>query len=329
MDYEVWQQLLSLENVEITKRWFSKIHGRELNAKRTREINAAAKQSREYFRNADQSDYSVRPLLTYYGVISLSRALLLLLKKDSGEESLTAGHGISPVNWKEQLSGDPMIALKSLGNLKVQISSGIFCDFIKVTKNRILIYDKSDEVDFRIDYNVPDMGIQISLKDLIARIPDLFKDFASFSPEIKYSYIYDLNFDDQKTFTGSIEKDHFELFKKTYENLGYKIEPQSDLSLLSCDSDTFEKNKPLFIHSYIQKRFGWKPDLFIAEPFQGKYAFSQLCITYMIAYILGMLARYYPTYWISLVQGNNGDGLWPTINRTQHFVENSYPELVV
>jgi len=29
------------------------------------------------------------------------------------------------------------------------------------------------------------------------------------------------------------------------------------------------------------------------------------------------------------LQGNNGDGLWPTINRAQHFVENSYPELVI
>jgi hypothetical protein len=42
-----------------------------------------------------------------------------------------------------------------------------------------------------------------------------------------------------------------------------------------------------------------------------------------------MLVRYYPTHWISLLQGEKGDALWPTINRAQQFVESSFPELVV
>lgn len=88
MDQEIWHQLLPLESRDITKKWFSIIHGRELNTRRTKEINAAAKQAREYFRNASKADYSVRPLLTFYGVASLSRSFLLLLKRDGGEEKL-------------------------------------------------------------------------------------------------------------------------------------------------------------------------------------------------------------------------------------------------
>jgi hypothetical protein len=42
-----------------------------------------------------------------------------------------------------------------------------------------------------------------------------------------------------------------------------------------------------------------------------------------------MLARYYPTHWMALVQGDKGDTLWPTINRAQHYVENAFPELVI
>ena len=49
----------------------------------------------------------------------------------------------------------------------------------------------------------------------------------------------------------------------------------------------------------------------------------------MVAYVLGMLTRYYPTHWIALIQGDKGDAMWPTINRAQHFVETSYPELVI
>ena len=64
-----------------------------------------------YFRNADNSDHSVRPLLTFYGVTCLSRALLLLLKTDGGEEGLNAGHGIETVGWGDVMSGDTAAAL--------------------------------------------------------------------------------------------------------------------------------------------------------------------------------------------------------------------------
>lgn len=75
---EVKQQLLQLENRDVVKKWFKKIHHRELSTSRAKEINAAAKQSAEFFRNAENASYSVRPLLTYYGVYTLSRALAIV-----------------------------------------------------------------------------------------------------------------------------------------------------------------------------------------------------------------------------------------------------------
>ena len=42
-----------------------------------------------------------------------------------------------------------------------------------------------------------------------------------------------------------------------------------------------------------------------------------------------MLVRYFPTQWMSIIQGDKGDMLWPTINRCQHLVENTFPELVI
>ncbi len=179
MDQEIWQQLLSLENREITQIWHYTIHGRELSVRRAKEINAAAKQSREYFRNASNSNYSVRPLLTFYGVASLSRSLLLLLKRDGGEEGLAGGHGLRTVEWGKQLSGDPTKGLGSLLNLKVQICSGLFSDFIRETKNRISLHVNSAGVDWRLNYDVPNQGKQISLGELFARIPDLKMDYSN------------------------------------------------------------------------------------------------------------------------------------------------------
>jgi hypothetical protein len=45
-------------------------------------------QAREFFRNSDAAANSVKPLLTFYGVASLVRALTLLLRRDGGEECL-------------------------------------------------------------------------------------------------------------------------------------------------------------------------------------------------------------------------------------------------
>lgn len=327
MDQEVWQQLLSLESRDITQRWFFKIHGRELNSRRANEINAAAKQAREYFRNADHANYSVRPLLTFYGVSSLSRSLLLLLRREGGEEGLTAGHGLRMLNWREQLSGEVPASLGSLEHLTVQTCAGLFSDFVRGTSNRMSMHVSSAGVDWRIHYEIPSEGQQISLGDLFERIPDLFRDYSIISPNVKYSPVNEISFSNQDGFKAKVDHRYFVHFENAYVAMGYKVDTQDIWSTIT--RDTLEGNAPLFVHTYVQKMFGSIPHLYIAEPFPGNFAFSQLCITYLMAFFLGMLARYFPTHWIGLVQGEKGDALWPTINRAQHFVENSYPELVI
>lgn len=52
-------------------------------------------------------------------------------------------------------------------------------------------------------------------------------------------------------------------------------------------------------------------------------------ICYLVSYFMGMLSRYYPTHWVSLINGGPGDRLWPIINRAQNYVETVFPELIV
>src|SRR5690606_32238919 len=135
MNKEVWQSILSLESQEYVKNLFKKIFDNDLSTVRAKEINSSVKQAREYFRNADNASFSVRPLLVYYGISSLSRALTLLMTKRGGEEILKAGHGLTTENWSNELSGDLNIALKKIGDLKVRTKSGLFSDFINGTGN--------------------------------------------------------------------------------------------------------------------------------------------------------------------------------------------------
>lgn len=329
MNNETWQQLLSLESRDVTSKWFGEIHSRELNARRAKEINSAAKQAREYFRNAANSNYSVRPLLTFYGVASLSRALLLLLKKSGGEESLTGSHGLETVAWVDSMSGDVSKGLKNLENLKVRTCRGLFADFITQTENRLSVHVNSSAVDWHVCYDIPELGKELSVKDILSRLPDLRRDFEVISKSYKYSDISEMTYSDDKGFRAKVRKEPFNSMRSHFEQAGYSLTDENEMVVITSDSATFAKNLPLFVHSYIHKTFGTIPSLHISEPFPANSHYSQLCITYMTSYILGMLVRYYPTHWMALSSGDKGDEWWPLINRSQQYVEHAFPELVI
>lgn len=330
LDRNIWEQLLSLEDVDITQQWFKLIHKKSLSLRRTKEINASAKQAREYFRNAKEANFSVKPLLTYYGVASLSRSLILLLKPKSGEESLTSGHGITTVNWDSCLSGDPINGLRNLGSLLIQPCSGLFSDFVNETKNQTFLHVSSDAIDWKISYDIPPHNLQISFNDIHCRTPDLYREYSNISSDIKYSYVSSIKIDkEQKNVSIQISKKNTDNFINTYTNLGFKSDLVNELIVLYTDFDTFEKITPMLINSYIHRSFDLIPNLYISDLFNSRYSYSQLSMAFMISYILGMLVRYYPSHWISLLQGSHGDFLWPTINRSQYYIENIFPELVL
>lgn len=319
---------MPLESQDIVQDRFARIHSRDLSARRAREINAATRQAREYFMNAYRSDYSVRPLLTYYGVASLGKALVLLLKADGGEESLRSGHGIESVGWKSAMSGDTSVGLTKLGKLKIRKRAGLFSDFAKWTKNRICIHIHSAGVDWFIDYDAPEGDEEISIADLFSRIPDLRKDYSMVSNKVRYAGVNEMTYTHEQGFQAKVRAELFHEFKSAYEDCGYAVARKDDWSIVTCDSAKFDDQPAMFIHSYVHKMFGSIPVLYITEPFPGGARYSQLCVTYMVSYVLGMLVRYYPTHWITLARGGKGDVFWPTVNRAQQFVEITYPELV-
>ena len=49
----------------------------------------------------------------------------------------------------------------------------------------------------------------------------------------------------------------------------------------------------------------------------------------MISYVFGMLARYYPTAWISLRRGDKGDKIYPFAYRIMEFIDEKYPWVII
>ncbi len=308
--------------------WHKKLFGRELNVRRIVEITSAAKQAREFFRNAEEANNSVRPLLGFYGVASLSRAGLLLLKPDTGEASLVAGHGLSAIDWRSTLGGEISNGLSVLDTLQIETCSGLFTDFLRQTNNQVCMHIQSSAVDWRLNYELPATGIRISLKDLLTRLPDL-SSYLSTAASRNIASVNSMDYAPEGGFTAKVTANQFAPFADRFTSLGYTTSQEASLVVIKADAATFSRNQPQFVHAYVKKTFGSIPGLYIAPPFGDSTRYSQLAMTYMLSYFLGMLTRYFPTQWVALASGAKGDEIWPAINAAQRYIESSFPELIL
>jgi len=329
MHTNTWQHLLGLESIDVVCDWHRRINDRQLSVKRASEITSSAKQAREYFRNAANSDNTVRPLLTFYGIASLARSALLLLKRGSGEESLARGHGLEALCWSNTLSGDLQGALKTIGRLKVRTSKGLFSDFVRETNNHVCMHVRSAAVDWRFAYEQPPLGEELALETLISTVPDLSMAISGTALSAGYAAINQMSYSEEDGFLASVNAKQFEAFRGSYIDLGYEVIENGDLWQVKCTSEIFQTSIPQFMHTYVHKMFHSIPALYIVNPVHKSTRFSQLAITYMLSYFLGMLTRYFPTHWIALHSSRRGDYLWPTLHATQKYVELVFPELTI
>ena len=124
-----WKSISRFESHDFVARWYRKAHGRSAGASKVAQINACFAHGREYFRNAERSEMSVKPLLLYYGVLSW------LPRRGTGEtiptrrkKSLKPRHGIETVDWQGTLSG----GIKNLLELRIRATNGTFGELVDV-----------------------------------------------------------------------------------------------------------------------------------------------------------------------------------------------------
>ena len=329
MQNEIWQRLTRLESHDLVASLFSDLHGRKLNSTRISEIRSAARQSREYFRQASTANQAVRPLLTFYGVASLSRSLTLLLRRDGGENTLHKGHGLETSNWSATLTSDVAKSLTQIDSLKIRTCGGLFADLITDTKNRICMHMNSSAVDWHIKYDPLPSGYEIGVGELLERLPDLKSELSQANAPIRFVSIGEMSFNSEVGFSGILSGAIPLDLRNSYEASGYSFEQKGQREQITASVARFSAATAQFSHSYVKKMFESIPILHIVEAFAGGRCISQIGTTYLLSYVLGMLARYYPTHWIALIDGGEGDRLWPALNRAQQYVESVYPELVL
>jgi hypothetical protein len=69
--------------------------------------------------------------------------------------------------------------------------------------------------------------------------------------------------------------------------------------------------------------------MFIVEDLAHRDRLSELVRSFLLGHILGMLVRYYPSRWISLLRNEKGDAALPCQKAIASAVAADFPRLVV
>lgn len=318
---EWWRILSNYESSDLVKVRFKDMHSRELNTSKASEICSSITQARGYMESANGAGRNVRPLLIYYGVLGLARGLTLFLSKSLREAALAQAHGLSVSGWSESLTRE----CGSIGDLKIKLNAnGTLQQLIHETEHRAFLRNNSSKPNFVIDYAVPPADTEVSLADILSRIPEIRPSFSRWLP------------DSRKIVAFWPQNDHTDGKRWLRVDPPYTAE---DVRAVMGDA-VHELNQQGSVISilvpgdygpYMSDTAGhWSVGNVVAmTPFPGGIQLSKIVITFMAAYGLGMLARYYPSQWTAILGNQRHTIALPTLLATMDYITDELPRLIV
>ena len=330
-----WYELREFETRDITSRSYSARHSKNLTAAKSREIAASFAQAREYFRSALGADPTVRPLLQYYGVSTLSRGLVLFMAPGLRETQLRESHGLVRSEWKGTLQG----SAQEFGALSVKMSSGLFQELLAAIGNKFYFRHGSHEVSFSISARFPRPDCEFTLEEIAARIPDVSDQCAAWlgtrPPFIPL--VTAIRDDDRRRF-------EFVLPKRLSGPISRSVAELSELGADDifpddeCPNRTIDGSGDHVVVSYDQPFVPFLAQqmdqsgtgrVLLYEPLKSREYLSPLAACFVLSFILGMLCRYYPTTWVNLARSERGDAIYPFIVRATDWIQVMFPAMIV
>ncbi|WP_299844099.1 YaaC family protein [uncultured Roseovarius sp.] len=321
---ETVRLLRPLGSVDLVKRTFNEIHNLTLSTTRAKQIVASYRQGQEYFNNAAKSDISVKPLLLFYGISNLSRSLTLILTARGGEETLSPSHGLSCEGWSNLLETDIGISLPRLAELSVTRCRGLFSSLMEKTENTVFLHTQSSKTDWSASFDPPSADIALSFSDVTSRIPDLMSEYKLWTGNQSLVIcVHEISaVNDLVSFKVNNQTNIAEIFQYAGGKLNIKdIGRQKQVEAATDDI-------PLFLNSFVHQSFGTIPNLFAVSPTNETTTYSQICLSFMLSYFLGMLCRYHPSHWMALSRDGISDTSWPMIEASMDYLEIAYPRMV-
>ena len=106
---------------------------------------------------------------------------------------------------------------------------------------------------------------------------------------------------------------------KSWPNLPIDTTPQRSLVFLHDADKAYQKKFPVFHHQE------GHPSMTGILDFPNQDKLSEFFKLYLTSYILGMLARYYPSKWMELLRNSPGDFARPLLLKAIEAIEADFP----
>lgn len=332
MTLSIWDEFSQYESSELVKRDYKDRHGRDLNLRHAREITAAFSHARSYFRSTKNSEPTVKPLLLYYGVVSLSRGLALLLTRGMREAALAQSHGLSAKNWQHEMSHEN----PDFGKLRVVVNaSGSFIDLGKATNYKSLLRHGSSAANLVWTNDASLTGLSFTLGDILSRLPALQSHYRLWGGEA-LCLPATWKVEDKELSENEVRL-YFSnsFFKSSVRSIAERLLPM-DLFTFEEETDqavTFRGPKssevlPGITDVVEHSMFGIG-DIWLTARYNGQKTMSKIMTLFSVSYILGMLVRYYPTQWTALIRSQIEDAALPALSYAVDIIEREFPQLVL
>jgi len=315
----IWNELLKFETKDLVQEYIKNKYNKDISSERISQITSNFIQGREYFESAGKADFTVRPLIQYYAIRALSRGLILCLDLSKKEENLEPSHGLTITNWSS------CIKKANYQQLEIKITNGTFTELLSTTKNKNYLRANSTGINFSSFLSIPEKDYVFSLVDVFQYFPDLKKEFFSWTGKNLVFYkLNELKTTDDKInlkVEGKIDTENVELFlpKSLCGDKGI-IQNRGETTI-EYKNDGFYPN----ITQMWNSAFDVIGDACIVPTLPDEKGLNILSAMFMISFVLGMWARYYPTSWIGLRRGSKGDRIYPFIYRILDFIYEKYP----
>ena len=331
-----WHEIARFESHDLVQSWYETTHGQKPSAAKISQINAFFTQGREYFTNAASADMSVKPLLLYYGVLSLSRGAILLRDTVKKEESLKKKHGLEVFQWEETLKH----GIKNVLELQIKANDGTFRELVEACPNKHLehCYYYPTKTKAVVDH---DLGIvrfakddsPLSLGDLLSRLRQTTFDYqgitgrkskwfplviTAYSTETHLALMSPHVFPDLQELLDD-ESVSVKPTPNSWPNIALTNIPQLSLVIQHEADKAHQKKFPVFHDTEGQWMMG-------ILDFPNRDKLSEFFKLYLTSYVLGMLARYYPSKWMALLRNTPGDFAQPLLIKAIEAIESDFPK---
>lgn len=316
---DTWHFLREFESKDLVKRYIKKKNNYELNSTKAYEIISAFKQGRNYFESAKIADISVRPLLIYYGIVSLSRGLILIFNKKSQENNIKPSHGLKITNWPEIAESG------NLENITLKTSNGTFRELISATNNKSYFRAGSSGINWQAEYVIYKDEFEFTLKDLSYSFPDLTKSVQSWlGVEIPSRELKSLKHNDKKTI---IELQGQGKINEIFPEIIYKNQTIKQSN--NSTTVTFESSAPPHLCQKWKSSFEVIGDPYVIPPFGELVFLNDISKMFAVSYIFGTISRYYPTTWNNINSGIKNDSILPFAINMMDFLQEKYPQIIM